>query len=220
MEHYQESLNMPISPERQDQRRKQILAKTRELIRQNGIKALNIRDLAAFCGVSVPTLYNQFGNKDGLLKAAGEEVFLQHYDNIIYPPNSRGLMRILFIDGKNVDMILENGELSVYLTRAGRVASDSLSAAQRAIGEAIDEIKQQGDLVDWIDSHYIAGRIYARARGVVAEWAIGAINDDQLRRIRRNDMALALLGVTTGETHASLKQMLIDDRSHREKNHS
>jgi len=168
----------------------------------------------------VPTLYNQFGNKDGLLKAAGEEVFLQHYDNIIYPPDSHGLSRILFIDGKNVDMILENGELSIYLTRAGRVASNSLSAAQKAIGEAIDEIKQQGDLVDWIDSHYIAGRIYARARGVVAEWAIGAINDQQLRRIRRNDMALALLGVTTGETHAFVKQMLIDDRSHREKNHS
>ena len=211
---------MPISEERREQRRAKILARTRELIRAQGIKSLNIRQLAAFCGVSVPTLYNQFENKDGLLKAAGEEIFLRHYSNLVYPEKCSVLEQILHIDGKHVDMILENAELSVFLTLAGRADASSLRVAQGVFDAMMEDIKRQGDLVDWVDSHYIAGRIYARIRGVVAEWAIGAINDEQLRRIRRNDMALVLLGVTTGETYAFLKQMLITDRSRREKNNS
>jgi AcrR family transcriptional regulator len=210
---------MPISQERRKQRRARLLAKTREFVRAQGIQAVNIRKLAQYCDVSVPTLYNQFGNKDGLLQAAGEEVFLNHYSSLDHPENCSALERMLYLDGKNVDMILENAELSILLTKAGRVDASSLRMARGVFGELIEDIKRQGDLVDWVDTRYIAERIYVRIRAVVAEWAFGAINDEQLRRIRHLDIALVLLGVTTGETHAFLKQMLIEDRSRREKNH-
>jgi len=57
------------------ERRARILAAARELIAQRGYEALSMRELAAHCRVSVPTLYNQFGGKQALLAAAVESHF-------------------------------------------------------------------------------------------------------------------------------------------------
>ena len=46
------------------------------MIAEQGFDAITVRDLASACGVSVPTLYNQFGGKDQLLAAAIEDHFL------------------------------------------------------------------------------------------------------------------------------------------------
>nr|WP_325302811.1 TetR/AcrR family transcriptional regulator [uncultured Dysosmobacter sp.] len=55
--------------------REQILGTCRELIRRQGWPAVQIRAVAAACGVSVGSIYNYFGSKAELVAAAVESVW-------------------------------------------------------------------------------------------------------------------------------------------------
>ena len=52
-----------------------ILKASRELIQQQGWPAINIRCVAAACGVSVGSIYNYFDSKATLLGATVESVW-------------------------------------------------------------------------------------------------------------------------------------------------
>lgn len=52
-----------------------ILKTSRELIRQQGWSAINIRSVAAACGVSVGSIYNYFDSKAALVSATVESVW-------------------------------------------------------------------------------------------------------------------------------------------------
>lgn len=55
--------------------KEEILKASRELIRQQGWSALNIRSVAAACGVSVGAIYNYFDSKSTLVGAAVESIW-------------------------------------------------------------------------------------------------------------------------------------------------
>jgi len=54
-----------------------ILKTSRELIRRQGWAAVNIRSVAAACGVSVGSIYNYFDSKAALIGAAVESVWCE-----------------------------------------------------------------------------------------------------------------------------------------------
>lgn len=54
-----------------------ILKTSRELIRQQGWSAVNIRSVAAACGVSVGSIYNYFDSKAALIGATVESVWCE-----------------------------------------------------------------------------------------------------------------------------------------------
>lgn len=55
--------------------REEILKASRTLIQQNGWAAVNMRSVAAVCGVSVGSIYNYFDSKTALVSAAVESVW-------------------------------------------------------------------------------------------------------------------------------------------------
>lgn len=55
--------------------REDILKTSRELIREQGWSAINIRSVAAACGVSVGSIYNYFDSKAALVSATVESVW-------------------------------------------------------------------------------------------------------------------------------------------------
>lgn len=55
--------------------KEEILGKSRELIREKGWTAINIRSVAGACGVAVGSIYNYFGSKDALMAAIVESVW-------------------------------------------------------------------------------------------------------------------------------------------------
>lgn len=57
--------------------REEILKASRELIRTQGWSAVNIRSVAAACGVSVGSIYNYFDSKSALVGAAVESVWCE-----------------------------------------------------------------------------------------------------------------------------------------------
>lgn len=57
--------------------KEEILRTSRELIRREGWSAVNIRSVAAACGVSVGSIYNYFESKSALVGAAVESVWCE-----------------------------------------------------------------------------------------------------------------------------------------------
>lgn len=57
--------------------REDILKTSRELIQQQGWSAINIRSVAAACGVSVGSIYNYFDSKTALVSATVESVWCE-----------------------------------------------------------------------------------------------------------------------------------------------
>lgn len=62
--------------------KKEILDASRELIKEKGWSAVNIRAVAAHCGVSVGSIYNYFDSKSELVSATVESV----WHEIFYHP--------------------------------------------------------------------------------------------------------------------------------------
>ena len=57
--------------------KEEILKTSRELIQEQGWSAVNIRSVAAACGVSVGSIYNYFDSKATLVGAAVESVWFE-----------------------------------------------------------------------------------------------------------------------------------------------
>ena len=69
--------------------KEEILKTSRVLIQQNGWEAVNIRAVAAACGVSVGCIYNYFGSKTELVSAAVESIWsdiFRHPDDLAAHP--------------------------------------------------------------------------------------------------------------------------------------
>src|SRR5262245_33997697 len=64
---------MGLLDEHKSERRVRILTAARQQLAKHGYDGLTMRDLAQAARVSVPTLYNLFGGKDGILAAAMSE---------------------------------------------------------------------------------------------------------------------------------------------------
>lgn len=67
--------------------KEEILKTSRELIRREGWSAVNIRSVAAACGVSVGSIYNYFDSKAALVGAAVESVWCE----IFHRPEDRAV---------------------------------------------------------------------------------------------------------------------------------
>ena len=57
--------------------KEEILKTSRELIQQQGWTAINIRSVAAACGVSVGSIYNYFDSKSALVSAVVESIWCE-----------------------------------------------------------------------------------------------------------------------------------------------
>lgn len=69
--------------------KEEILKTSRELIQRQGWSSLNIRSVAAACGVSVGSIYNYFDSKTALVGEAVESVWCE----IFHRPEDGGVFR-------------------------------------------------------------------------------------------------------------------------------
>ena len=202
---------MPISPEIQLERRRKLLSKTREMIREVGIDGLNVRELAKFCGISVPTLYNQFKNKDDLVVSAADEIFRWHFEKMALPDKDRSIKTILYISDSTVEVILKNPELSKLLVRSMSPSRNSMSLASKLYEDVLRDMQKNGEIEDWVRAGLLGRSLYDRIRSVSIAWAVGRFEDDLLNPMRRCEIALALLGVATGDVREELKALYLEE---------
>jgi AcrR family transcriptional regulator len=195
---------------RQQHRRDGILEAARQLITERGHEGVNMRDLAQRSGVTLKTLYHQFGNKDELLFVAVEEMFRDTYEGINRAQIRKGIDRLFFVIDKVVDTTLANEAYARALTpflRAEPRSSALTVIRKNTYRKAIDQIDSEGELVDWVNVDLLCNNLYRQIGAIYAAWQQNEIPLSQWSDIVKMEVSLTLASVTTGFTHRRVETM-------------
>jgi AcrR family transcriptional regulator len=188
------------------ERRRRILAKTRRFLSQHGVDALNVRALAEYCGVSVPTLYRTFGSKEGLLA----EAMQPYMAPATHPEPACGSIEghaqlLALIEGFSLGFSGpgddERALMAAFLgSRLGQKLAFQLSVQiQRQTTEHLQRMRELGELEPWADPDAIAQRVAAQSVVAAIECASGQLSRDGYRASFVLGACLLLSSVTRGK---------------------
>jgi AcrR family transcriptional regulator len=203
---------MDLISEQRLERRAAILAAARAMIADVGYEAVKVRELAERCRVSVPTLYNQFGGKDGLLGAAIED----HFGGVMNgAPLSRadaGFERLLLIIDQCALQLLTLSEYHQRLLEAF-MSLESTTAVQQRIAVQLTQaferelltMRAKRQIATWAASALIAEQLTSACINASVVWSSGLFSDASLRPTMRFTTGMLLLGVVRGKSRAALQ---------------
>ena len=202
------------------ERRERILAAARELIAERGYRDITVRDLAARCGVSVPTLYNQFGGKDALLAAAVESHFRAGFDALAEGDERPGPDRILGLVHRVAERTTELAEYHQSLLRAFGESAET-APIQQSLGveltryfvRELDEMASRGLLAAWVDTSALAVQVTTACISASVVWGQGQVGDQGLEIFMRHGVASLLLGAALGSARDELESVVQESQA-------
>jgi len=207
--HLLKSAPVDLVTEQKLERRERILEGARELLARRGYAGLTMRDLAAHCRVSVPTLYNQFGSKDALLAAAAQA----HQARLLGAKSRRwrGHRRLIGVMGLCAD---EMARLPAYhraligslMGEATPVLANMAAELSSELEQALDEMRSSKQLAIWADPRVLARQIVGASVSAAIGWSMGALDDDQLRVTIVHAAAQMTLGAARGSARTALER--------------
>lgn len=114
--------------DRQEQRRRQILASAGQLLRAHGWHAVGVDEIGEAAGMTGPAVYRYFDNKQALLTAAMSYAAEQLWNSV---PDGDDPDLSSFVAG-HVDFVLENADLiELWYREAQNLAPDALRSHRR-----------------------------------------------------------------------------------------
>jgi len=199
---------MDLISEQRLARRAAILETARAMIAEVGYEAVKVRDLAGRCRVSVPTLYNQFGGKDGVLGAAIEDHFVGVLGGVSLARAERGFARLLLIVDQCALQLLTLSEYHQRLLEAF-MSLDPMRAVQQrvavqltaALEDELLSMRGKRQIVEWAAPLLIAEQMTAACINASVIWSSGLFADATLAPSIRYATGLVLLGVLRGKSH-------------------
>jgi AcrR family transcriptional regulator len=204
---------MDLVTEQKLERRERILDAVRELVAERGWAELTVRDLAKRCRVSVPTLYNQFGGKDGLLAAAVEGHFRQFLELLAQEAGPPGWRRLIALAARCAENMTRQSAYHRSLIEAFAVARDTgpvqaslVADLTAAFARELHAMREQAELVSWVDPALLAGQLTAACISASVSWARGGLSDSGLRAAMPHAASLLVLGVATGAARRGLER--------------
>lgn len=206
---------MNLMTENRLARRASMMETARQMIAEKGYESITIRELAAACRVSVPTLYNQFGGKDQLLAAAIEDHFVGDPDQVKIKTSLIGLDRIFAILDFITFQFLQAPDFHRRLLEAFG-SLDSMQQVQRSITASLAyEIDQElgvmqdrRELESWADPELLAGQVTTAFISSTIVWGSGIIKENQLTAAVQYSTGLVLAGVVTGDNVPLVRQRI------------
>jgi AcrR family transcriptional regulator len=206
---------MDLLTRQKQERQERILAAARDLIERVGYEGVTIRDLARESGVSVPTLYKFFGDKDRLLMKAVEDKFLAVMQAIAQDPSVRGLDLLLAIlqgccrevlrtssySKEVIAVFVSSGRTSAIMNMVGRDLVESHEAA-------LDQMVLNGELAKWANTRALAERLTAHQNMVCIEWESGNLTNKALHPTMAYGACMMVLGVAEGKAARRLGKLV------------
>ena len=197
---------MNLMTENRLARRASMMETARQMIAEKGYESIKIRELAAACRVSVPTLYNQFGGKDQLLAAAIEDHFVGDPDQVKIKTSLNGLERIFAILDFITSQFLQAPDFHRRLLEAFG-SLDSTQQVQRSItaslaheiGQELGMMQDRRELESWVDPELLAGQVTTAFISSTIVWGSGGIKENELTAAVQYGTGLVLAGVVTGD---------------------
>lgn len=199
-----------LSSELNIDRRAKILAKTREIIRKTGTPNVSVRELAKSCGVSVPTIYNQFKSKENLIMMAWDVILRDYFEQYEPPLDKPDLDTLVTIMDGTCDCTLQNKTLSRWAItfNPATPSKSSLLMARGLARDCLVSMQKEGHIAKWVPIAFFSDRLYYRMRATGLEWALGHINDGAFKHLRRCEIAICLLGFSSADLTARLRKLL------------
>ena len=196
---------MPLGEARRAERRARILQHARDLLTSVGYEAVTMDRLAEACGVTKPTLYNSFGSKDDLLTEAVQDAYGRILARARAPGAAHGLDRLvnLFtITARVTQGERERGRKLLKAVRpsvSGPFGETVQQTISDAIGEAVEEMREAGELRTWVDPDLLTQRLTGLQRSVYTDYSAGKIPIDRLDAAVLHAVCLLLVGAARGD---------------------
>ncbi len=212
---------MPISEAKLLERRRNMLRAARSLLAKVGYDDVTLTGLAEAAGVTTPTLYKAFGDMENLIAEAVLEDFRERMTEAAGEVGGRGLTRLVSLadlfataltnEPAYVHALIAAFNVAMGDTPVGRTLQ---AVAMESLTDAIEEIRADGDLEEWVDSAALTRRFVAVQRGANTEWANGTLTDSrQLADATVFTICLMLASVTRGETARQCREIAAERQS-------
>jgi len=202
----------PVSPH-VAARRRRIIEITRQLIAQQGIEAITMRDLALRCDVAVATLYNQFGSREEVIAAAlrtdFEGRFLPLPEEL--SPAEKLHARVTQAAGDMMGPMRDYTRSVMYFyfhynpeSTMRAMIHDFVASDYAAITE---EISALGDLQPWVPIETFSDDLITQLYSITAKWSQGHISDQRLTPRLLLAATASYIGVSCGKTREEFEAL-------------
>lgn len=186
---------------RQERTRREVLVAARQLISAGGLEALTMRKLGSEAGVSVATLYNQFGDRNGVLVAIVSHGLDQMELAVDGQPSNQPIdtTRALF---EALDATI-SGAVDVWrpvftILKAGSGTQGIGAVGNRAaqiIEHDLAKAAADGLLIAGCNTALLARHILTARMNRLEKWATGVIEWDAYQESSRLGLELLLAAV-------------------------
>ena len=192
---------------RQRERRVRVLDTTLRLLNEHGHAQVTMDQIATESGVAKKTLYLIHGNKEQLITTAVETRVQYVATRIACEATGRGLSRLFLIVRLTCEAVLEFEQLSRSLEYSMLLEPGRFSVPQfhqRLHGPCLQEMKDDGYLVDWADLRFLLATIMVSQCMIQNLWAANTFRNDQLEPSAMLDICRSILPFSTGHVHIQL----------------
>lgn len=179
----------------------QALAAALRVFWSKGYEGTSMTDLTEAMGVTRPSLYAAFGNKESLFRKALDLYEREKLDYIgiaLDEPTARGVAKALMLGGLKNQLGKDepHGCLGVITSVACGSEAESIrldvlergKTAKRALIERFERAKLEGDLPAHVDVEGLTGYLFAILQGMAVQAGAGATREELERLIETSLM--------------------------------
>jgi AcrR family transcriptional regulator len=197
------------------ERRRRIIEAAGALLREAGLDAVSMTQIAERAGVSPATLYNLFQTKSAIFRHVFD-LDLEAFQRLLMEAPARDALERIFVAIElAASVYLRDPTFYRAMARAGGNDAERLSSAIREpriafwraqVAAAIAEGRLRPDT----DADLLGVTLSQLMRGVSLEWAAHVISAERLAKEAAYGFALAVLAYATDQTAPSLKARIRD----------
>ncbi len=185
-----------------EKRRQRLLAEARLLLARGGYEALNLRELAAQAGVTVPTIYNLIGRKEEVLVAVAAGVLTEIESRSTVARDADALTQAAAVVEESTRLFGEDEDfyraafLAIEWLDQGGQHHAEVARLYAWVGRMIDTglaaCRDAGMLEGHLPSAAMAELVTRNFRMSCRGWAFGHYDIETFRRIALSDLYIAL----------------------------
>jgi AcrR family transcriptional regulator len=204
---------MSLRESNKEQNRTRILGAARELMREGGLEALSMRDLAVRAQVSSRTPYNLFGSKTDVLMGLLDEPLQRLWDHLPQHSGKSQLLMALTMVGKVY--ALYEPDIGYYreiywgLMSSGHheVRAVALDRARLLALPMIQQAIRSGELKKDTDAEALASQLVLTTAGLLGLWGANLIDGRELVDHIRRGMGLCFLAHCSDTLSRKLRKL-------------